>query len=142
MKSKIVIKAFGKLIAPKVKICIDNGEDNYDYVNEVIHINPTLKEDYGFTRHLYEYHKPAIKLPTQIWTILHEYGHYFTADEFEVDMDTRAICGMIAKEVACNYKEVQDLYFNMEDEYGATEWACAYAEKHPRLCTFFGKIIK
>jgi hypothetical protein len=80
-----------------------------------------------------------------MWQVLHEIGHYYTLDFIEEDDDEifeRAVCSLIDKDTAENNEKIQDIYFNLEKEWQATEWAISYANKHFKKCKFFNKFLK
>lgn len=135
-----------KVIAPRLKIRQDNNEQTcYDCNEECLIIgNDFNKDEFGFMRHLREQHQceytDCFKL--SLWTILHEIGHYKTLDMIENDdLASRALCAIVDEEVARTNKTVQDMYFNIESEWEATEWAVSYIKSHPLKAKFLNLIM-
>ena len=67
-----------------------------------------------------------------LWSLLHEIGHHETLDD--LDDDAYELSQEIKRNLQTdnNIKdEVRDyIYFNLYDEYIATEWAANYMEEH------------
>lgn len=143
---KILMWLFAKLVCRKVKVKINsNGDFSYDYVKEIVHLSTKNADDLGFYRHIYEKHNPLISLPLSVWSILHEIGHYHTLDEVEDTtkvMAIKSLCATLDKDRVRGLPLIENMYFDCEDEWLATEWACDYVARHPRFCKFFGKLLK
>ena len=101
----------------------------YDSMDEVIFINLFAEEDNAFIEHVINSHGfvEAGKYSNTFWTILHEVGHYFTENMFEEDTEI--------------VYETDDLtaYFNLENEWLATEWAIDFILAHPIISKIFSK---
>ena len=137
----LLIRLFAKVVCPSVSISITDSENCYDHMQERIFINPYDLADYGFMRHLREVHNCSFadEFSYRLWAVLHEIGHYHTLDYCESDeLLIRGFCALCDGDTV----ETQDLYFNLESEWEATEWAMEYIENHKALCRVFNKLIK
>lgn len=134
-----------KLVAPRCRFGFSREGIYYDTEEERVYFTRTIDDDdCGFLRHMREYHENgeiADTLPLKVWVILHEVGHYYTIDEVADDVDTRALCAMISVEDARKDTQIQDMYFNIENEFIATDWAIDFALAHPKLCRFFAALL-
>ena len=143
---KFLIWLFIKSIVPKMKIVfIPNEGSSFEWSTDTIYLDVNENCD-GFLRHLKSKHhiQDCYRINKIIWQILHEIGHYFTLDFVEEDEDEqteRAICALIDEETANNSEAIQDLYFNLEKEWQATEWAIDYVKTHFAKCRFFSKLL-
>lgn len=121
-----------KCVAPKVKFSFNKEEDSYyDIEENRINLNSHLREnDFGFFRHIREAHgftDIAAAVP-EVWTLLHEVGHVHTWVEDEEEDIWRAALSIVDG----SYDTfIQDAYYNLENEWLATEWAINYIKKHP-----------
>lgn len=141
--TKFYITLFIKLIDIKLKFKIVNNSQTYfDTDSNIIYISLNNKS-YGFYRHVYEKHNylDCYKYSDNIWSILHEIGHYYTIDDCDEDIDTREFCELLTLDDFNKYKGYQDLYYDMDEEWEATEWAIDFIERHKRFCKFFSKHI-
>ena len=122
-----------KIVAPHLKIRYDDNEQTcYDCNEECLIIgNDFGSDDCGFMRHLREVHgyADADRYSLALWILLHEIGHYNTVDYVEDDLWTR---GLISYEEASKDSELQDIYFNIESEWKATEWAIEWVNFHKK----------
>ena len=143
---KFLIWLFIKSIVPKMKIVFTPNEgSSFEWSTDTIYLDINENCD-GFLRHLKTKHhiQDCYRINKIIWQILHEIGHYFTLDFIEEDEDEqteRAICALIDEETANNSEAIQDLYFNLEKEWQATEWAIDYVKTHFTKCRFFSKLL-
>lgn len=143
---KFLIWLFIKSIVPKMKIVFTPNEgSSFEWSTDTIYLDVNENCD-GFMRHLKNVHgiRGADNFNIIIWQILHEIGHYFTLDFIDEDEDEqteRAICALIDEETANNSEAIQDLYFNLEAEWQATEWAIDYIKIHFIKCRFFSKLL-
>lgn len=142
---KFLIWLFIKCICPSLKVKFTEEEQTaYDYNEECIYIN--LAEDldsFGFRRHLREVHGCEMMKEFSGWTwaILHEIGHHFTLDMCEEDeTEMRAICAVIDTDKLT--PEIADMYFNLESEWEATEWAIDFVKSHFGLCKCFTALTR
>lgn len=141
---KLIVKS----IAPKVNvICDENDYTCFDHDLKTVIIGGDLNNDYGFMRHLkYNHNFPeAYDYSIKLWSILHELGHYFEGNDGIIDeeeMTQRAICSLIPNEMAKDNPYIQNLYFNLQSEYDATEWAITWVMKHKRLAKIFNALVK
>ena len=135
-----------KIMAPRLKIRYDDNEQTcYDCNEECLIIGQDFcSDDCGFMRHLREVHgySDADQYCLALWTLLHEIGHYYTIDYAEDDLWTRAICGLISYEEASKNSELQDIYFNIENEWEATEWAIKWVDSHKRIAKILNWIVR
>lgn len=143
---KIIIWLFIKSINPRLKVVFTDEESSFEWATDTIYLN--LNENcHGFMRHLRTGHhiNDYWRINKNIWQALHEIGHYYTLDFIEEDEDEtfeRAVCSLIDKDTAESNEQIQDIYFNLEKEWQATEWAVDYANYHYRKCRFFNKFLK
>lgn len=141
---KFLMWVFAKAVRPSIKFHF--GDDNYfDADENEIWLNPKDNEDCGFLRHLKEVHgfEKTMNYPLWMWSVLHEIGHFETLDFCESDeMTERVICASHSKEEAEQSVELQDLYFNLESEWEATEWAINFIKSHPFLCGAFSVLLR
>ena len=155
---KFLIWLFVKSIVPKMKIVFTPNEGtSFEWSTNTIYLDVNENCD-GFLRHLNKVHLLQyyednamfnMKLGLHdinkiVWQILHEIGHYFTLDfivEDEDEQTERAICSLIDEETADNSEKIQDMYFNLEKEWQATEWAIRYADRHYRKCMLISKLL-
>lgn len=128
------IREFVKSVDENITVRFDTT-NYYDYENDAVVYAPDDINDNGFLRHIYEYHKSAegLDLSLLMWSILHEIGHYCTwKDEYENEEEIleRYCYQHFPCETFEQSKAMQDLYFGMESEWNATEWAIDYARKN------------
>ncbi len=146
--NQLLTKLFVKIVCPQVSIRISDDEINcYDSDLERIYFNPNDTEDCGFLRHLREVHNypQADRYSLTIWTLLHEIGHYNTLDDCdddEEDLDVRLVFAALDTTDVAHDERAQDLYFNLQAEWEATEWAIAYLDNHKLLCSFFSFLLR
>ena len=137
---KIIYWLFVKIIAPFLKVSFTKDDFSYSILQKTIYIaTKPIENDYGFARHIEEKHffAEVYNFSAVMWAILHEIGHYFTIDYcVEDDRATRALCALFDNPP----KAIQDLYFDLESEYEATEWAINYVNAHTALCKLFSKM--
>lgn len=125
-----------------IKVSFDDNEGSYfDDEEEAINIDlHDLQNDKGFFRHLRTAHKCEWwkNYSPLLWTILHEVGHYYTLNDFDMDdeMDERFALSMVSDD-ALDMPEVQDRYFNLPTEWAATEWAIQFIKDNPEYCKEF-----
>lgn len=127
-------------------IPVRKGDSNYyDCENESITLAEVDEDDCGFMRHVVKVHgfKEASSYGYDILTVLHEVGHAKTLDFCESDeLPTRALCASYSVEEARDSIAIQDLYFNLESEWEATEWAINFIKSHPFLCKAFSVLLR
>lgn len=139
------LRKLAKEIDPSVKVIHSDVSEYDDEENAIYLAVENDGEEMGFLRHLREVHncKFARDFPFCLWTLLHEMGHHFTADEeYDEDEDTavRLVCACVPYEEACNDTALQDLYYNLPSEYMATEWAIGFVSANfAHLRHLFGK---
>lgn len=147
---ELLIKIFIKSIAPKIKVYFNPLDDcHYRQIDEAVNINlsqASNEEDGGFRTHLALVHKchfvNEISLP--LWSILHELGHHFTADvdlDEKIDLFQQRV-QLSAMQEHLTDEEMSNAYFNLADEWEATEWAIDYIKKHPIKCLIFGDLLR
>lgn len=140
-----LIWLFIKCVCPSLKVkFIEEGQTAYDWTEECIYVNITEAcDEFGFLRHLREVHqcKEMKEFSLWTWVILHEIGHHFTLDMCEEDeMEMRAICAIINTDKLT--PEISDMYFNLESEWEATEWAINFVKSHFGLCKCFTALTR
>lgn len=114
-------------------------ENSFEYAEDLIRLNLRDDEDCGFMRHLKEKHgyADADKYSPMLWTILHEVGHYETAEdysdeEYEKGLNIKLGLACCSPEELNSNEVLQNRYFDTAEEWYATEWAIEYIESHPR----------
>lgn len=140
---KLLSWVFVKLVQPQVGVRFCKDGNSYDHTEEKIYLDVNDNDDCGFLRHLEEKHgfAEARSYSLLVWTILHEIGHYNTLDECEEDeLLVRGYCAMVDKSDVT--EKVQDLYFDLESEWLATEWAIDYLLDHQKLCRVFSALLR
>ena len=143
------IKLIVKSIAPKVDVIYeDDSITCFDFdLNAVIIGKDLMLDDCGFIRHIIDRHKfvNAQQYSLIFWSILHELGHYFTGDDGIVsdeDAMQYTICAMIPREAVDENPNIQSFYFDIENEWNATEWAINWIQTHKLLAKLFNYIVK
>lgn len=142
---KFIIWLLIKSIVPKMKVKFVKDGSSFEWSTDTIYLDINENCD-GFFRHLRTKHHVMdyYRINKIIWQVLHEIGHYFTLDFIEEDEDEemeRAICAFIDKETAESSEAIQNIYFNLEKEWQATEWAKDYISNHFTKCRFFTKLL-
>lgn len=129
---------FAKIVCSEIKIRFSNNGNYFDNDSNCIYLDPN-EQDCGFLRHLSERHfcSFANDYPLIMWSILHEIGHYHTLDFCEDDFEMRMYLSLCDAENI----EIQNLYFDLETEWEATEWAIEFIEQHPTLCKRFSTLL-
>ena len=126
--NRFLITAFVKSVCPQISIIFTESEHNsFDFVNDCIYFNPTEKNDGGFLKHIVKKHNyklcPTFSL--NLWTILHEIGHYMTTDIIDFDEED----------------EENINYFDRQEEWLATEWAINFVKNHYFYCTIINRVL-
>lgn len=133
-----ILNSFAKTLDDDLSIVIESHGGSYYYaLDNTVYFNPHDFNDCGFLRHLRENHKCAEcdNYSLTLWSLLHEIGHHFTLDFCEEDeLEIRALCAIISEEVAQKSIPMQDMYFNLESEWEATEWAMRFVARNAETC--------
>jgi hypothetical protein len=140
---KFICWLFAKSITPEIKLVFTDEGSSFEYATNTVYLNFNDDCD-GFIRHLKFVHglRGADNFNVIMWQILHEIGHYFTLDYCEDNENLeRAICALIDEDEAKNSEKIQNIYFNLEKEWEATEWAINYLIDNQKKCTFFSKLL-
>lgn len=151
---KFIIWLLIKSIVPKMKVKFVEDGSSFEYETNTIYLDLNENCD-GFMRHLHRvhfgnyesmfgFHLGLYDIKKTVWQVLHEIGHYFTldiADEDEDEQIERAICSLIDRDTAENNEQIMNMYFNLDKEYQATEWAIDYANYHYRKIRLFNKLL-
>ena len=135
LKTKKLLARLAHIAAPQVHIYFHNDESYYDHSEKSIYIDKEYEEDCGFMRHLCEVHKVpwAYKIHDYIWTVLHEVGHFYTYSKYVNSKKETAVRKYFAKkdfDTVNNSVKLQDLYYNLDSEYAATEYAIQFIKRH------------
>lgn len=132
----LILKGFCKAYAPEINL-IESDTCYYDKENKIIGF--CFDEiDSCFDRHIiYEHNFPYIKnINPNLFSLLHEIGHYYTMDtcaSTEEEDELKAIFSIISyEEVRDDYNTLRQ-YFNLEEEWVATEWAINFCKENPLL---------
>lgn len=138
---KIIIFLFVKTINPRIKIKYNENAFAFCFTNNTLYYNFDLI-DMGFLRHMRECHYWEPQFGLMIYSLLHELGHYYMQDCIdENEMETRAYCALLPFECVMQRPDIQDLYFNLESEFEATEWAIEYSVNHRKFCKMFDHLL-
>ena len=141
--TKLLCWLFIKSITPEIKIVFSNNGSSFEYATNTVYLD--FNDDCtGFMRHLKFEHgmRGADNFNIIMWQMLHEVGHFYTLDYCEDDESLeRTICALIDEDEAKNSEKIQNIYFNLEKEWEATEWASNYLIFHEKKCTFFSKLL-
>ena len=92
-----------------------------------------IRKSHGYAR--------AYKISPQIWTALHEVGHIKTEGDCDENAEMRKFCEWANEEGALPQKTINQLWYDMPDEWAATEWAIDFVKKHYIFCKLFGKAV-
>lgn len=138
---KIIIFLFIKTINPRIKIKYDEDMFAFCFTNNTLYYNFDII-DMGFMRHMRECHKWEPQFSVMLYSLLHELGHYYMQDCIdENEIETRAYCALFPVECVLKRPDIQDLYFNLESEFEATEWAIEYSVNHRKFCKIFDHLL-
>ena len=147
--NKLAANLIVKSIAPEVSVSYEaDSETCFDHdMCAVIIGNDFQEDDCGFMRHLRYNHDfaQAYDYSLALWSLLHELGHYFTGNDGYIedeDMAKYALCYMTPRDMAQDNPYIQNLYFNITNEWNATEWAIDWVVSHPRLSRLFNTLLK
>ena len=118
-----------KCVAPKVKFSFNNDDPSY-YNSDTDSINICVEEDcedfLAHVRQYHDFHETQLAQPL-VWIMLHEIGHHYTLVEDDEEDSLRMILKM-AFEVEETDRKIA--YYNLPNEWEATEWAINYIKKH------------
>ncbi len=121
-------------IVPEMEVKVDDRlHTGYVVEDNFIIIGKDIKDrQCQFMRNLRKVHgcKFWRKLKVVEWVLLHEIGHYMTWDKLENRTD-----GIIRQAIMDNAEyfktnEAYDKYFELPEEWEATEWAIRYAKEN------------
>lgn len=70
-----------------------------------------------------------------LMSLLHEIGHYMTEDEWSAEESNNFT--EMKKDLDGNTREGNFAYWNVPDEYRATEWAIDFINNNPEKCKVF-----
>lgn len=137
--TKIALHGKGKAYFTKKYQSFTQLEDEYVVINPL----SAADEDDTFIQHIKNSHgfKNVNKYACPIWTTLHEIGHLRTNDDVEDDPDTRNFCQYAYDNGILDYDQINSLYYDMPDEWAATEWAIEFVKSHKILCKIFTYLI-
>ena len=138
-----------KSIAPEINVIYDETEPTcFDHDLKAISIGVDFQDDdCGFMRHIKFNHDypEAEEYSLTLWSILHELGHYFTSNNGYIsteELAEYALCGLIPREIAENNESIQNMYFDIESEWNATEWAINWIKDNTDLARQFNDLLK
>lgn len=141
--NKTRIKNFIQSIAD-VKVTFRKEGFYYDEPTETVNVDLTdIENDYGFIRNLKEAHKCRFvdRYSHLLWAILHEIGHYYTLEDYiydENEAGARLALACLTSEMVED-PNIQDQYYAIPSEWGATEWAIEFARHNRSICEHFDK---
>lgn len=122
-------------------------ENSADYEHNIIRLNLRDDEDFGFMRHLRECHSCELNgVSPMLWTILHEVGHFMTANEippqdYDEAISTKVLLTLYGDKIKTD-ENLQNLYFNTATEWAATEWAVNYTENFYEEALVFSRELE
>ena len=140
---KTRIRNFIESIAD-VNVTFRKGGFYYDAPTETVNVDfSDIENDYGFIRNLKEVHKCRFvdRYSHLLWAILHEVGHYYTLDDYlddEEEAGARLALACLTEEMVKD-PEIQDMYYAIPSEWGATEWAIQFVRHNRSVCEHFDK---
>ena len=138
---KIIIFLFVKLINPKIKLKYNENDFAFCFTNNTLYYSWDLV-DMGFLRHMRECHEWEPQFSEMLYSILHELGHYYTQDCIDSnELEIRSICALTPVEEMLVNEELQNLYFNLDSEFEATEWAIDFSCRHRVFCKIFDSLL-
>ena len=145
-----MINLFARLLLNKgEKVYFTRRYMSYtDIDEEYIVINP--EESAGnpdFLEHIKNEHgyEKVYDFPHVIWTVLHEIGHLRTdifVEETEEEVVLRKFCTFASESGELAPEQINKIYYDMSDEWAATEWAIDFVKNHYLFCKFFGRMVK
>ena len=118
-------------------VCSDEYAYHFDDEHITFKLTEGTTEDLWFTEFIKERFNYEVRYPF-VMSLLHEVGHHKANDE--IDGMIYDFC-MTEKERISAEMETADAekskvlewqYYNLPDEIMATQWAVAYAKKHPK----------
>lgn len=148
--NKRKIRRIVRSIAPELRVTFKKGYGSWYDVDEYkINYDPedvSPDTDGGFLYHLGHSHKcgEVLTVPFSVWTLLHEIGHYFTFDFSKRNEHTefiKLICSMHSREEAQENPELAKMYFNLPEEWEATEWAVDFVRSSPLLTSLLERYL-
>lgn len=146
--NKLVANFIVKSIAPSVSLHYEEDSSTcFDHDLKAVIIGDDFEDDCGFMRHIKYNHNfaQAYDYSINLWSILHELGHYFVGDDGVVSEEEAvqyAFCAMLSKDIVANNPYLQNVYFDIEAEFKATEWAIDWIVSHPRLAKIYNNLLK
>lgn len=148
--NKRKVRRIVRSIAPELRVFFKKGVGSW-YDEDIDKINYDSEDvspdtDGGFLYHLEHSHKcgEVLTVPFSVWTLLHEIGHYFTLDFVERTEQTefiKVVCAMFPRGVAQNNPGIAKMYFDLPEEWEATEWAIDFVQTHPSLVQLLEKYL-
>lgn len=143
---KLRVWLAGKVVCPRLKFKYHKDSGTYyDNIHKSVTLGSNAWEDEcGFLRNLREVHgcKEWNDVEIAVWSLLHEIGHYHTFEYTMDDAFTRAFCAIIPLEAAMSDPSIQDMYFEIESEYEATEWAIDWVQKNFWRSRLLNKLLR
>ena len=141
-KLEKAIEKFIKEIDEELNVSFIKGiGSSFEAETNTVNIDFSETEEYGFLRHLKEVHKCkfAYDYPLILWAILHEIGHYETEWELLEDDDDTEIRNWLSftDKSFANDIVIQDMYFNLNAEWYATEWAIEWIKNNKEIAEKF-----
>lgn len=120
-----------KCIAPKVKFSFNNDDSSYynsdtDSINICAEDTENSEDFLAHVRQYHDFHETQLAR-SFVWVMLHEIGHYYTFVEDD-DEDRFRMLLNLAFEV--DEVDRRIAYYNLPNEWEATEWAINYIKKH------------
>ena len=138
---KIIVFLFIKTINPRIKLKYDENDFAFCFKNNTLYYNFDLI-DMGFLRHMRECHKWEPQFGLILYSLLHELGHHYMQSHISKDeLEIRSMCALLPVETVLENTEIQDVYFNLESEFEATEWTIQYTIEHNRKCKIFNHLL-
>jgi len=148
--NKRKIRRIVRSIAPELRVTFKKGNGNW-YDEDEHKVNFDFEDvspdtDGGFLYHLEHSHEcgEVLTVPFSVWTLLHEIGHYFTLDFVRRTEQTefiKIVCSIYSREEAQANPELAKMYFDLPEEWHATEWAIDFVQSHCLLARLLEKYL-
>lgn len=137
MKNNLIYGLTKLALGKDGKVMATNKYMSFADIDEglvVINLNKTATEK-SFLNHIRDSHgfKRAYEISPQIWSALHEVGHIKTDDFVEDNPEMRATIETLYQ-FGGDIDKLNKLWYEMPDEWEATEWAIDFVKRHFRLC--------
>lgn len=143
MKVKLIYGLTKLLVGKEYKVYFANKCQPFASPNEgLIVLNFAAgATDESFISHIKNRHgyRKAREISTELWTALHEVGHTKTVGTVTYNGEVRYALEL-AQKYGGDLQKINEMYYELEDEWAATEWAIQFVKKHYILCRLISKL--